>query len=89
MSAAFRASAAARLHWSTGRLLAQLGWVAHYDACAERHEYELDALGLPVIPTWEELEQAMHLDMVADQLFDAAEARGFTGGTDAAFGRQS
>jgi hypothetical protein len=67
-------------------MLAQLGWVAHFDACAERHEYEIDAKGLPVRPTLDELERAAQLDMIADQLFEQAAEQGFEGGTDAAFG---
>jgi hypothetical protein len=73
----------------TSKLLAQLAWVAHFDACACRHEYELDSAGLPVIPTADETEEANYFDSVADRLFNAAERKGFTGGTDAAFGDAS
>jgi hypothetical protein len=83
--ARMRASASAQLRWHSGRLFAQVGWVAHFEACAERHEYEL-VNGLPVVPTVEELERSEWLDEVADRYFELAEARGFTGGTDAAFG---
>lgn len=63
------------------QLYAQLAFVAHFDAAALYHEHDYP----PVSPTEEELEQARHLDTVADTLFDTAEALGFDGGTGAAF----
>lgn len=92
MSCAFRidfgAAASAQLNSSyrSGRLWAQLGWVAHFDACAMRHEYELDREGRPVIPTDDEIDRSIELDMAADHLFAKASAKGVEGGTDAAFG---
>jgi len=64
------------------RLYAQLAFVAHFDAEALAH-----ACDYPMVtPTDEELVEAKRLDAVADLLFDEAEALGFSGGTDAAFG---
>lgn len=72
---------------SRARLYAQLAWVACLDATALRHEYELNSLCVPVVPTAEELAEAERLDSVAAALRDRARLLGWAGGgLDAAFG---
>lgn len=64
------------------RLYAQLAFIASNDAAVCMHEYEFP----PVMPTADEIADAIHLEGVADALFERAEVLGFEGGTDAAFG---
>ena len=65
----------------TPRMLAQLAWVCHHDACALRHEYT------PQQPTLEEYREAQRLDALADDLFDRACHGGLEHtGLDAVFG---
>ena len=64
------------------RLYAQLAFVCDRDAAVLTHEHEWP----PVMPTTGELGEAAYLTAIGDDLFARAEALGFSGGINAAFG---
>ena len=79
----------------TGKLLAQLAWVALRDADALIEDPDAFAEGTSPSPwggradlTEEERREAFRLKVLADRLFYRARAKGFTdSGTDAVFAR--
>ncbi len=70
----------------SARNLAQLAFVAHFDADAITNRYAWpprEALSTA------EVDQIAHLEAISTELFERAEALGWEGGTDAAFGAES